>query len=128
MESKYIIQSNRINTPFSYTRISINLTLLQQAVLVKVSEHLQPYIKEFFGSDLCKSKKILRGLFSEAAKNSGVLQFNISYAELGASINNYFSAAKAVEEVLEIQVDAAGKDENGKGAMIKYNVFTQGSM
>lgn len=57
MKNKDIIQSNWINTPFSYTRISKNLTLLQQAVLVKVSEHLQPYIKEFFGSDLCKSKK-----------------------------------------------------------------------
>lgn len=128
MDSKDIIQSNWINTPFSYTRISKNLTLLQQAVLVKVSEHLQPYIKEFFGSDLCKSKKVPRGLFSEAVKNSGILQFSISYAELGVSINNYYSAAKAVEEVLKIQVDAPGKDENGKDAMIKYNVFTQGSM
>ena len=128
MESKDLIQSNWINTPFSYTRISKNLTLLQQAVLVKVSEHLQPYIKEFFGSDLCKSKKVPRGLFSEAVKNSGILQFNISYAELGVSINNYYAAAKAVEEVLKIQVDAPGKDENGKDAMIKYNVFTQGSM
>lgn len=54
MESKDIVQSNRINTPFSYTRISKNLTLLQQAVLVKVSEHLQPCMKEFWGSDLCK--------------------------------------------------------------------------
>lgn len=128
MDSKDIIQSNWINTPFSYTRISKNLTLLQQAVLVKVSEHLQPYIKEFFGSDLCKSKKVPRCLFSEAVKNSGILQFSISYAELGVSINNYYSAAKAVEEVLKIQVDAPGKDENGKDAMIKYNVFTQGSM
>ncbi len=128
MDSKDLIQSKWINTPFSYTRISKNLTLLQQAVLVKVSEHLQPYIKEFFGSDLCKSKKVPRGLFSEAVKNSGILQFSISYAELGVSINNYYSAAKAVEEVLKIQVDAPGKDENGKDAMIKYNVFTQGSM
>ena len=128
MDSKDLIQSNWINTPFSYTRISKNLTLLQQALLVKVSEHLQPYIKEFFGSDLCKSKKVPRGLFSEAVKNSGILQFNISYAELGVSINNYYAAAKAVEEVLKIQVDAPGKDENGKDAMIKYNVFTQGSM
>lgn len=128
MKNKDIIQSNWINTPFSYTRISKNLTLLQQAVLVKVSEHLQPYIKEFFGSDLCKSKKIPRGLFSESIKNSGILQFNISYAELGVSINNYYAASKAVDEVLKIQVEAPGKDDNGKDAMIKYNVFTQGSM
>ncbi len=128
MSEKELIQSNWINTPFSYTRISKNLSLLQQAVLVKVSEHLQPYVKEFFGSDLCKSRKIPKGLFSEAVKNSGVLQFNISYAELGVSINNYFAASKAVEEVLKIQVEAPGKDENGKDAMIKYNVFTQGTM
>lgn len=30
--------------------------------------------------------------------------------------------------MLKIQVDAPGKDENGKDAMIKYNVFTQSSM
>ncbi|MBD8978062.1 MAG: hypothetical protein EGQ88_05715 [Prevotellamassilia timonensis] len=114
MESKDIVQSNRINTPFSYTRISKNLTLLQQAVLVKVSEHLQPYMKEFLGSDLCKSKKIPKGLFPEAVKNSGVLQFNISYAELGVSINNYYSAAKAVEEVLKIQVDPLARTKMAK--------------
>ena len=128
MEKKDLIQQKWINTPFSYTRISKNLSLLQQAVLVKVSEHLQPYVKEFFGSDLCRSKRIPKGLFSEAVENSGLLQFNISYAELGVSINNYFSAAKAVEEVLKIQVEAPGKDEHGKDMMIKYNVFTQGAM
>lgn len=128
MDKKEQIQQNWINTPFSYTRISKNLSLLQQAVLVKVSEHLQPYVKEFFGSDLCKSRKVPKGLFSEAVKNSGVLRFNISYAELGVSINNYFAASKAVEEVLNIQIEAPGKDDNGKDAMIKYNVFTRGTM
>ena len=61
-----------INTPFAFTRLSKNLTLLQQAVLVKVSEQLQPFIQEFFGSDLARSRKIPKSLFSEAAKNSGV--------------------------------------------------------
>ena len=129
MDSKDLIQSNWINTPFSYTRISKNLTLLQQAVLVKVSEHLQPYIKDFFGDPkLYTSKKVPRCLFSDAVKKSGILRFNISYSELGVSINNYYAAAKAVEEVLKIQVDVPGIDENGKAAVIKYNVFTKGSM
>lgn len=129
MDSKDLIHLKWINTPFSYTRISKNLTLLQQAVLVKVSEHLQPYIKEFFGNPkLYKNSTVPKGLFSDAVKNSGILRFHISYAELGVSINNYYAAAKAVEDVLKIQVDVPGKDENGKDAMIKYNVFTQGSM
>lgn len=129
MDSKDLIQSKWINTPFSYTRISKNLTLLQQAVLVKVSEQLQPYIKEFFGNPkLYKKRTVPKGLFSEAVKNSGILRFHISYAELGVSINNYCAAAKAVEDVLKIQVDVPGKDENGKDAMIKYTVFTQGSI
>ena len=129
MDNKDLIQSNWINTPFSYTRISKNLTLLQQAVLVKVSEHLQPYIKEFFGDPkLYKSKKVPRGLFSDAVKKSGILRFHISYSELGVAINNYYATAKAVEEVLKIQVDVPGIDENGKAAVIKYNVFTKGSM
>ena len=71
-----------INTPFAFTRLSKNLTLLQQAVLVKVSEQLQPFIQEFFGSDLARSRKIPKSLFSEAAKNSGVTQIYIPFAEL----------------------------------------------
>lgn len=122
------IQQRWINTPFAYTRLSKNLSLLQQDVLIKVSAHMQKYMREFFGSDLKNSREIPQALLSEAVKNSGISQFHISYAELGVEVNNYYAAQKAVSEVLKIQIDAPGVDKDGKPAIIKYNVFTQGTM
>ena len=115
-----------INTPFAFTRLSRNLSLLQQAVLVKVSEQLQPFIKEFFGSDLAKSKKVPKALFSEAVKNSGVTQIYISYAELGVPENNFFAVKQAMKEVLDVKVEGPKKNEDGSMGMHMYNVFLSG--
>lgn len=115
-----------INTPFAFTRLSRNLSLIQQAVLVKVSEQLQPFIKEFFGSDLAKSRKVPKSLFSEAVKNSGVTQIYISYAELGVSENNYFAVKQAMKEVLDVKVEGPKKNEDGSWGMHMYNVFMSG--
>lgn len=115
-----------INTPFAFTRLSRNLSLIQQAVLVKVSEQLQPFIKEFFGSDLSKSRKVPKSLFSEAAKNYGVTQIYISYAELGVSENNYFAVKQAMKEVLDVKVEGPKKNEDGSWGMHMYNVFLSG--
>ena len=115
-----------INTPFAFTRLSKNLSLLQQAVLVKVSEQLQPFIKEFFGSDLAKSRKVPKSLFSEAVKNSGVTQIYISYAELGVPENNFFAVKQAMKEVLDVKVEGPKKNEDGTWGMHMYNVFLSG--
>ena len=102
------------------------MSLLQQAVLVKVSEQLQPFIKEFFGSDLAKSKKVPKALFSEAVKNSGVTQIYISYAELGVPENNFFAVKQAMKEVLDVKVEGPKKNEDGSMGMHMYNVFLSG--
>lgn len=115
-----------INTPFAFTRLSKNLSLLQQAVLVKVSELLQPFIKEFFGSDLARSRKVPKALFSEAVKNSGVTQIYISYAELGVPENNFFAVKQAMKEVLDVKVEGPKKNEDGSMGMHMYNVFLSG--
>lgn len=115
-----------INTPFAFTRLSKNLSLLQQAVLVKVSEQLQPFIKEFFGSDLARSRKVPKALFSEAVKNSGVTQIYISYAELGVPENNFFAVKQAMKEVLDVKVEGPKKNEDGSMGMHMYNVFLSG--
>lgn len=126
MENEKKLPQKWINTPFAYTRLSRNLSLLQQAVLVKVSEQLQPFIKEFFGSDLAKSKKVPKALFSEAVKNSGVTQIYISYAELGVPENNFFAVKQAMKEVLNVKVEGPRKNEDGSMGMHMYNVFLSG--
>lgn len=128
MNDKNNLPQQYINTPFAYTKFSKNLTLLQQSMLVKVSEYLQDKVKQYFGSDLSKSRDIPRPLFSEAEKNSGIQPITVSYAELGVSINNYNTAHEAVKEVLALTVDAPGKDDDGNPAIVKYNIFTEGNM
>lgn len=126
MENEKKLPQKWINTPFAFTRLSRNLSLLQQAVLVKVSEQLQPFIKEFFGSDLAKSKKVPKALFSEAVKNLGVTQIYISYAELGVPENNFFAVKQAMKEVLDVKVEGPRKNEDGSMGMHMYNVFLSG--
>lgn len=126
MENENNLPQKWINTPFAFTRLSKNLSLLQQSVLVKVSEQLQPFIKEFFGSDLAKSRKVPKALFSEAVKNSGVTQIYISYAELGVPENNFFAVKQAMKEVLDVKVEGPKKNEDGTWGMHMYNVFLSG--
>ena len=126
MENEKNLPQKWINTPFAFTRLSKNLSLLQQSVLVKVSEQLQPFIKEFFGSDLAKSRKVPKALFSEAVKNSGVTQIYISYAELGIPENNFYAVKQAMKEVLDVKVEGPKKNEDGSWGMHMYNVFLSG--
>ena len=126
MENENNLPQKWINTPFAFTRLSKNLSLLQQSVLVKVSEQLQPFIREFFGSDLAKSRKVPKSLFSEAVKNSGVTQIYISYAELGVPENNFFAVQQAMKEVLDVKVEGPKKNEDGSWGMHMYNVFLSG--
>lgn len=129
MAEKETLPQKWINTPFAFTRFSKNLSLLQQEILLKVSDRLQPFIEEFFGSEeLYKSHKKPKALFSEAVKNSGIAIFDISYAELGVSVNNFFAAKEAARKVLDLKVSAPGLDENGKQTIRDYNVFSFSEM
>lgn len=128
MEDKNKLPQQYIRTPFAYTKLSKNLSLLQQSMLNKVSEHLQYYIQKFFGSELRNNPAIPRPLFSDAEKKNGMPIFSVSYAELGVSINNYSVASAAVNEVLALKLEIPGVDKNGSPAMVKYNIFTQANM
>lgn len=128
MKEDVLFPQQYINTPFAYTKFAKNLSLLQQSVLNKVSEHLQSYISRYFGSDLKNSKDVPRPLFLAAEKNNGMPEFVMSYAELGVSINNYSVARAAIQEVLSLTVDAPGKDKDGNPAIVKYNIFTKANI
>lgn len=126
-EEKYLPQQY-ISTPFAYTKFSKNLSLLQQSVLTKVSEHLQSYVRHFFGSELRNDPKVPRPLFSEAEKHNGMPEFIMSYAELGVDIANYNVARAAVQEVLNLTVDAPGEDDEGKASVKAFNIFTHANI
>ena len=75
MEREKHLPQQYISTPFAYTKFSKNLSLLQQSVLTKVSEHLQSYVRHFFGSALRKDPKVPRPLFSDAEQPNGIPEF-----------------------------------------------------
>ena len=127
MEEKHLPQ-RYISTPFAYTKFSKNLSLLQQSVLTKVSELLQSYVRHFFGSELRKDPKVPRPLFSEAEKHNGMPEFIMSYAELGVDIANYNVARAAVQEVLNLTVDAPSEDGDGKASIKAFNIFTHANI
>ena len=127
MEEKHLPQ-RYISTPFAYTKFSKNLSLLQQSVLTKVSELLQSYVRHFFGSELRKDPKVPRPLFSEAEKHNGMPEFIMSYAELGVDIANYNVARAAVQEVLNLTVDAPSEDGDGKASVKAFNIFTHANI
>ncbi len=116
-----------ISTPFAYTKLSKNLSLLQQSMLNKVSEHLQSYMQYYYGSNLKESTAKPRPLFSKAEKNSGLPSFMVSYAELGVSIAHYDVARKAIKEVLALTIEAPSIDENGNAIMKYQLVFSSAS-
>ena len=128
MEKEKHLPQQYISTPFAYTKFSKNLSLLQQSVLTKVSEHLQSYVRHFFGSELRKDPKVPRPLFSEAEKHNGMPEFIMSYAELGVDIANYNVARAAVQEVLNLTVDAPSEDDNGKASIKAFNIFTHANI
>lgn len=126
--SKSTLQQAYIKTPYSYTKLYRNLSLLQQTVLTKVSEHIQEHIQSFFGSDRCSSHVKPKGLFSDLSKSHGLPDFYISYAELGVSLPNYNVARAAVREVMELTIAAPGKDSNGDVSIIHQVIFTRANM
>ena len=128
MEKEKHLPQQYISTPFAYTKFSKNLSLLQQSVLTKVSELLQSYVRHFFGSELRKDPKVPRPLFSEAEKHNGMPEFVMSYAELGVDIANYNVARAAVQEVLNLTVDAPGEDDDGKASVKAFNIFTHANI
>ena len=128
MEEEKHLPQQYISTPFAYTKFSKNLSLLQQSVLTKVSELLQSYVRHFFGSELRKDPKVPRPLFSEAEKHNGMPEFIMSYAELGVDIANYNVARAAVQEVLNLTIDAPSEDEDGKASVKAFNIFTHANI
>ena len=128
MEREKQLPQQYISTPFAYTKFSKNLSLLQQMVLTKVSEHLQGYVRHFFGSDLRKAPQVPRPLFSEAEKSNGMPEFVMSYAELGVDIANYNVARAAVQEVLNLTVDAPSEDSDGKASVKAFNIFSHANI
>lgn len=114
-----------INTPFVYTTKLAGLSLLQQDVLIRVSDHIQKYVTKFFDEARHKGKEVPRPLFTPTDLEEGLSPIRINLSDLGVTANHYDRVEAAVMEALSIQMRAPGVDENGKKVMTWYNVFTK---
>lgn len=114
-----------INTPFVYTTKLAGLSLLQQDVLIRVSDHIQDYVTKYFDEARHKGKEVPRPLFTPTDLEEGLAPIRINLSDLGVSANHYDRVEAAVIEALSIQMRAPGIDENGKKVMTWYNVFTK---
>jgi len=114
-----------INTPFVYTTKLAGLSLLQQDVLLRVSDHIQSYVVKYFEEARHKGKEVPRPLFTPNDINEGLPPIRVNLSDLGVSANHYDRVEQSVMEALSIQMRAPGLDENGKKVMTWYNVFTK---
>lgn len=113
-----------INTPFAYTRYHHDLSLLQQDVLIRVSERLQRFMQEYHGSELKDSKAVPKSMFADAVRKAGISEFHITFAELGVAPNNYPAVKKAVDEVLDIKFEHM-IEEDGVPKMVRFPIFNK---
>lgn len=124
-ENKELAEVRWINTPFVYTTKLAGLTLLQQDVLLRVSDHIQGYVTKYFAEARHKGKEVPRPLFTPSDIDEGLPPIRIKLSDLGVTANHYDRVEAAVIEALSIQMRAPSTDENGNKVMTWYNVFTK---
>jgi hypothetical protein len=83
-----------INTPYIYTKFGAEFTLLQQDIMLKVSEHLQDYLKVFFDEKRNEGDDDPKPLFSEYLLNNGIPPIRIPLSELNIGKEHYADIEK----------------------------------
>jgi len=117
--------SRWINTPWAYTRAGANLSLLQQEILIKVSDHLQGYIKDFFAEDHAEDSVSPRSLFTDYMIQNGIPPIRVYFTELNVLAEHYDKISDAVENIRTVGIWRPYIDERtGKKFTSIYNVFS----
>ena len=91
-----------INTPWVYTNYGAEFSLLQQDIMLKVSEHLQGYLKAFFDEKRNESTERPKSLFSKYLLENGIPTIRIPLSELNIGKEHY------------AEIERFEKDEQGK--------------
>lgn len=126
-----------INTPFVYTKFGAEFTLLQQDIMLKVSEHTQDYLKVFYDEKRNEGDEIPKSLFSEYLLENGIPPVQIPLSELGIGKEHYADIEKfekgpdgkiiskggQIEAIRTLGIRRPYIDEHGKRRMKLINVF-----
>ena len=91
-------------SPNSYLRLANKYSPFQQKLLLKVTGHLQKYVKNYFESEQFKEGKGSGEIFTEIQKTQGIDEIRLSYAELNIAQNNYWYARNELNKFVETPV------------------------
>lgn len=97
-----------INTPWVYTNYGAEFSLLQQDIMLKVSEHLQDYLKVFFDEKRNEGTEKPKSLFSKYLLENGIPTIRIPLAELNIGKEHYAE----IERFEKVEREVI--DENGQ--------------
>lgn len=110
-----------IKTPYAYSRLGANLTLLQQDALLQVSQALQTYIQKFYDEKRDKSDERPNCLFTpQMLEALPPIEFHLS--DFCADTHNYQKVREGIKELRDLTVDFVDRSQKIRSY---YTVFTR---
>ena len=111
--------SRWINTPFAYTRLGANFSLLQQEIMLKVSDALQDHVKSFLDEKRYQRKDRPNPLFLEKP----IPPVRIKMSELTISDSHYSRLEQVRKEILNLDIMVDSIDKDGQPVKMWMPVF-----
>lgn len=113
-EKANLMDTRWINTPFAFVRVGKNFSLLQQQIMLKVSDHLQDYLTTFYKERRNMLPEDPLSLFNDATMKS-IPVLKIPYSDFNVDVNNRKDLYDAIDQVLSVRIRGLvlEADENG---------------
>ena len=119
------LQDSRwINTPFAYTRLGADFSLLQQEIMLKVSDALQEYVRKFYDAKRYQQKEKPKPLFFDEP----IPPVRIQLADLTIDDNHYKRLESVRKEIQALDIMAPDIDSDGQPVMKWMPVFDEVSL
>ena len=119
------LQDSRwINTPFAYTRLGADFSLLQQEIMLKVSDALQEHVRKFYDAKRYQQKEKPKPLFFDEP----IPPVRINLADLTIDDNHYKRLEMVRKEIQALDIMAPDIDSDGQPVMKWMPVFDEVSL
>ena len=119
------LQDSRwINTPFAYTRLGADFSLLQQEIMLKVSDALQAHVRKFYDSKRYQNKERPKPLFFDEP----IPPVRINLQDLTIDDNHYKRLEQVRKEIQALDIMAPDIDSDGQPVMKWMPVFDEVSL
>lgn len=104
VEKANLMDARWINTPFAFARFGKDFSLLQQHVMLIVSDHLQDYLSSFFRDGRHLHPEDPLSLFDKEQMTNGIPDLKIQISEFQIKSNNNYELYKAFTEISQVQL------------------------